>query len=680
MPLPAGEQTAPTTLKNELLIGVDVGGTFTDLVAFDGESLAVVKLPSTPPDFDHAVVEAVRRAAGVVAITGIVHGSTVATNALLQRAGEPVAFVTTEGFRDMLLIGRQNRPQLYALNVRRPRPLTPEENWFTVRERVAASGAVIEPLDPAEVDRLVASIVARGLKHVAVCLLFSFVNPDHERLIGARCAAAGLTVSLSCDVLPEFREYERASTTVINASLRPTVEAYLRALEDGLGASVAAAGASGSPPLRIMHSAGGTLSVGEAGASAARLVLSGPAGGVMGAAMVARAAGEPDVITYDMGGTSTDVAAILDGRPQWIAASAVDGLPLGLPTLDIETVGAGGGSVAFLDAGGALRVGPRSAGAVPGPACYGRGGVEPTVTDADVVLGRIVPDRFLGGGMTIHVDPAHRALADLAASMNKTVVETALGIVRVAEASMASAVRAVTARRGHDPRGFAVLSFGGAGGLHACALAEALDVPRVIVPPYCGVLSALGMVAAAPVADASQTVVHLGDQLDDHRLAAEYTRLSGMTMDHVPYEQTASVEAWADVRLKGQSHELTVRTDRPTADTIADAFRTRYAALYGSVPADRAVEIVTLRVRRFGHPPRVTLPRLSAPATASTRLIEMIDSVGQPRRGPAVGRRELLLGDVEGPALIVDAEATTYVPPGWSASAREDGTAVLVRR
>ena len=680
MPRPASEQTAATTLGNQLLIGVDVGGTFTDLVAFDGESLAVVKLPSTPPDFDRAVVEAVRRVAGAAAMAGIVHGSTVATNALLQRAGKPVAFITTEGFRDMLLIGRQNRPHLYALEVRRPRPLTLEENCFTVRERIAASGAVVEPLDIAEVDRLVASILGRGLKHVAVCLLFSFVNPDHERLIGARCDLAGLTVSLSSDVLPEFREYERASTTVINASLRPTVEAYLRALGKGLAARVEATQAAGQSPLRIMHSAGGTLSVEEASASAARLVLSGPAGGVMGAAMVARAAGEPNVITYDMGGTSTDVAAILDGRPEWGATSTVDGLPLGLPTLDIETVGAGGGSVAFLDAGGALRVGPRSAGAVPGPACYGRGGVEPTVTDANVVLGRIVPDRFLDGAMTIHVDLARRAVAALAASMGKTVVDAALGIVRVAEANMASALRSVTARRGHDPRDFALLSFGGAGGLHACALAEALDVRRVLVPPYCGVLSALGMVAAAPVADASQTVVHFGDKLDDHRLAAEYTRLSGMTMDHVSYEQTASVEAWADVRLKGQSHELTVRTERPSAETIADAFRARYAALYGIVPADKAIEIVTLRVRRFGQPPRVTLPRLAAPAASTAREVEMVDATGRPHLGRAVGRSELLIGDLDGPFLIVDAEATTYVPPGWSASARQDGTVTLVPR
>jgi N-methylhydantoinase A len=721
MARPASEQIPQNPEKiGELHVGVDVGGTFTDLVAFDGERLSVVKIPSTPPDFDRAVVEAVRRATrGTDLSSGvrIVHGSTVATNALLQRAGEPVAFVTTEGFRDMLLIGRQNRPRLYALEVKRPAPLTAEDNWFTVRERIGAGGEVVEPLDAGEVDRLVETIVSRGLKHVAVCLLFSFVNSAHERMIAERFRQGGLTVSLSSDVLPEFREYERASTTVINASLRPTVEAYLRALAQGLAGNLPPSpgtpgegrgeGASGremriSPAanphpnplpeyweggsdnasLRIMHSAGGTLSVGEAGVSAARLVLSGPAGGVMGAAFVAELAGERDVITYDMGGTSTDVAAILGARPQWTTSSVVDGLPLALPTLDIETVGAGGGSVAYLDPGGALRVGPRSAGARPGPACYGRGGTESTVTDANVVLGRIVPDRFLGGKMVIYPELARRAIETLAAAVGKSAIDTALGIVRVAEANMASAVRAVTARRGHDPRGFALLSFGGAGGLHACALAEALEIGRVIVPPFCGVLSALGMVAAAPVADASQTVVHLGERLDDARIAAEYTRLSGFTMEHVPYEHTETVEAWADVRFRGQSHELKVRTTRPSADAIGEAFRDAYRTLYGSVPEGRAVEIVTLRVRRVGKRSELVLPPLRADASGDDGArVDMVTSSGRSERGRVMSRGQVLAaGTVTGPALVLDDEATTYVPPEWRARAMETGTVMLESR
>jgi N-methylhydantoinase A len=392
-----------------LRIGVDVGGTFTDLVCFDPDSgeLRIVKIPSTPPDFEREVIEAVRHVSGPEAVAEIVHGSTVATNARLERKREPVAFVTTHGFRDMLLIGRQNRPDLYALRVVRPRPLTAEENWFTVRERIDARGEIIEPLEEREIDSLVENIRTQGLRHVAVCLLFSFINPVHEQRIAKRCEAAGLTVSLSSDVLPEFREYERASTTVINAALRPKVREYLAALRRGLGEGsgfrVQGSGEEGTtgqsdegtkgaeadsprssvplgpsrnpeprtlnPSLRIMHSAGGTLSVQQAAASAARLVLSGPAGGVIGAAFVARHEGFEDVITYDMGGTSTDVATILSSRPQWTTSTTIDGLPIGLPMFDIQTVGAGGGSIAYLDAGGALRVGPRSAGAMPGPAC-----------------------------------------------------------------------------------------------------------------------------------------------------------------------------------------------------------------------------------------------------------------------------------------------------------------------
>jgi N-methylhydantoinase A len=705
MPAISGEQ-------NALRIGVDVGGTFTDLVCFDPQSgrVDVVKLPSTPPDFHKAVIEAVGRVRLGNRRADIVHGSTVATNALLQRAGEPCAFVTTEGFRDMLLIGRQNRPDLYALHVVRPRPLTGEENWFTVRERIGAGGEVIVPLDAAEVDGLVGRIRAAGLRHVAVCLLFSFLEPGHERMIGRACEAAGLTVSLSCDVLPEFREYERASTTVINASLRPTVEKYLGELSAGLMAlppltsggdwgegglressgggehfdnlphPALSRGERGKTRLRIMHSGGGTLSVEDARESAAKLVLSGPAGGLIGAAHVALAAGFGNVITYDMGGTSTDVATVIDGRPQWTTSSSVDGLPLGLATLDIHTVGAGGGSIAFLDAGGALRVGPRSAGAIPGPACYRRGGEAPTVTDANLVLGRIMPDRFAGGAMRVDPELARRAIAPLAEEMEKTVIEAALGIVRVAENNMARAIRAVSSRRGLDPRKFTLLSFGGAGGLHACALAESLEIPRVLAPPYCGVLSALGMVVAPPVADASKTVVHLGEQLDDARLAAEFGGISGRTMDVIPYEQTAAVEAYADVRFAGQSHELSVRVNRPSWEHITERFHEAYRERYGQVPAGRRVEIVTLRARRTGKAAEFKLPRLE-PSDGPSSTCEIAGADGEIHRGTLLTRQVVFkVETIRGPLLIVDPEATVYVPPEWLARVTPNGSIVLWRQ
>ncbi len=666
------EQTS-TGDERLLQIGVDVGGTFTDLVAYDAVSgaLRVVKLPSTPPEFDRAVVEAVGRTIGS-ARARVVHGSTVATNALLQRAGAQVAFVTTEGFRDMLLIGRQNRPRLYALHVQRPAPLTAAENWFTVRERIAPDGQVVEPLETSEMERVLEQICARHLKHVAVCLLFSFVNPSHERLLGRLLEQAGLTVSLSCDVLPEFREYERASTTVINASLRPTVQQYLRSLEEGLPPAVR--------ELRIMHSGGGTLAPAQAAASAAKLVLSGPAGGVCGASLVAEAAGFRDVITYDMGGTSTDVATIIDGKPRWTTSSTIDGLPIGLPAFDIHTVGAGGGSIAYLDPGGALRVGPRSAGAVPGPACYGRGGIEPTVTDANLLLGRLIPEAFAGGTMRIHRDLARAAIEPLAQRMSKSVLDTALGILRVTENNMGHAIRAVSSRRGLDPRRFALVSFGGAGGLHACALAESLEIPQVIVPPYCGVLSALGMVAAPAVADASRTVVQLKD-LDDRRLAAEYAALAMETAQQVSEQFTESIETFADVRFRGQSHELRVRAAGPARDGIIATFLCEYESLYGHLPQGKEPEIVTLRLRRIGPRPDLKLPSLQAGgAEVYGNEVDLTDACGVTRRARPLTRGEVLAaGIVRGPVVLLDPDATTYVPPEWRGVASSSGTIVLTR-
>jgi N-methylhydantoinase A len=665
----AGEQM-------ELRIGVDVGGTFTDLVAFDPRTgrLRVVKLPSTPPEFERAVIAATEKVVDGFNDVRIVHGSTVATNALLQRAGEPVAFVTTEGFRDMLLIGRQNRPRLYALHVTRPPPITPQENWFTVRERIDVRGRVIERLLDDGIDRLLREIEARGLKHVAVCLLFSFVNSDHERKLGKRLSDAGLTVSLSSDVLPEFREYERASTTAISASLRPTVQSYLESLQRGLPASV--------KELSITQSAGGTVSVDDAAKSAGKLVLSGPAGGVMGAAFVASAAGFKDVITYDMGGTSTDVALVLDGKPQWTTTSSIDGLPIGLAVYDIHTIGAGGGSIAQLDAGGALRVGPRSAGAVPGPACYARGGTLPTVTDANLFLGRIVPDMFLGGAMKIDAELAHDAMEPLAHAMNKSVIEAAMGILRIAEANMTNAVRAVTAQRGHDPRQFALVSFGGAGGLHACGLAEGLGITSVLIPPYAGVLSALGMVVAPPVVDVARTVVHLSSQINDAEIEAEFAKLAHDSAEQLPESQTQTVEYFADVRFRGQSHELKIAVVGMTLADISKRFYAAYRQTYGRPPSGRAIEIVTLRVRRIGLAPKIELPRVDAklPPHAVVRETQLIDNDGREVRAAVLTRPYLAwAGKQAGPMLLLDVEATTFVPRGWLAEAQPNG-AVFVQR
>jgi N-methylhydantoinase A len=728
--------TPPADQPRTVRIGVDVGGTFTDLVALDEATgqLTIVKIPSTPPEFHRAVVDAIARATPSPGTPGegrgegdfelptdagsrnhphpnplpeyrergpervVVHGSTVATNALLQRCGEPVAFVTTEGFRDMLLIGRQNRPNLYALHVVRPAPITSEANWFTVRERIGARGDIVIPLDHGDLARLVRDIQRHNLRHAAVCLLFSFVNPVHERQIGAALEAAGITVSLSCDVLPEFREYERASTTAITASLRPTVAEYLRKLEEQLGVeswdlgvnSPQAGFTTSNPPLpthnpqlptchslRIMHSGGGTLSPADAAKSAGKLVLSGPAGGVIGAAFVAASAGFQDVITYDMGGTSTDVAVVLDGQPQWSTSGVVDGLPIGLPAFDIHTVGAGGGSIAFVDTGGALRVGPRSAGAVPGPACYGRGGHDPTVTDANVVLGRMPADSPLGGGLSIEIDRAVKSIQPVAGRIGKSVTDAALGIVKIAEANMASAVRAVTSRRGHDPRRFALVSFGGAGGLHACAIADALEIPRVLIPPHAGVLSALGMVVARPVADASVTVIHLADRFDDAMLAGQLASLDAMPAGQMSEAETT--EHFADVRFAGQSYEVKVPVTEPTIAAVTKNFHEAYAALYGSLPQNRRPEIVTLRVRRTGRGVDFALPPIT-PAPGESRPVPLVDPTGSTVTATAVTRAGLLApGPSPGPLLLIDPTATAYVPAGWTATAGGDGTVVAVR-
>jgi N-methylhydantoinase A len=650
-------------------IGADVGGTFTDLVSWDGRRIVTHKLPSTPPQYEQAVIEGVLRLRGSHAEVAVVHGSTVATNALLQRAGAPIAFITTEGFRDMLLIGRQNRPALYDLRVRRPATIAPTEHCFAVRERVDAAGRVIVQLGDDEIDRVIAELRASGLRHAAVCLLFSFINPEHEQRLAARCAAAGITVSLSSDVLPEFREYERASTTAINATLRPVVQEYLQSLEAGLGAT----------SLRVMHSGGGTFGADDAARIAARMVLSGPAGGVIGAAFVARLSGIGDCVTYDMGGTSTDVAVIRDGRPQWATTSVIDGLPIGLPMFDIHTVGAGGGSIAFVDAGGALRVGPRSAGARPGPACYGRGGDEPTVTDANVVLGRIRPERFLGGAMRLDIDSAHRVIARLGQRIGLDPARAALGIVTIVQNNMSQAVRAVTARRGIDPRDLALVSFGGAGGLHACAMAEMLDIQTVVLPPYCGVLSALGMVVAAAEADCSQTVLHSVESLDDPALRACAERLRTGAVARLG-EPAEVVKFFADARFNGQSHELAVAVDPPAMHHIESSFLDAYARMYGTIPSGRRVEIVTLRARARGAAPRIALPPLAPVISTRIASVKLTNFAGASIETPVMDRAALAsAGPTGGPILLLDADATALIPSGWIAQAREDGT-ILARR
>jgi N-methylhydantoinase A len=650
-----------------LRIGIDTGGTFTDLIAWDGQSIRTAKVPSTPPDFHRGVVNAIASILKSGETADLIHGSTVATNALLERKGHPVAFITTQGFADLLLIGRQNRPRLYDLEPRRPRPIVADEHVFTVNERISADGQILTALNGSEVESIIQRIKSLDLKHAAVCLLFSFVNPIHEKQIADRLRVAGITTTLSSELLPEFREYERASATVINAALRPNVEHYLGQLSTSLPSAVKS--------LQIMHSGGGTLPPADAGRFAARMLLSGPAGGLLGANCIALLEGIDRAITYDMGGTSTDVAAIIDAKPPWTTGTTIDGLPVPLAMFDIHTIGAGGGSIASLDIGGALTVGPRSAGAQPGPACYGRGGTLPTVTDANLLLGRLLPDRFLGGKMPLKLSLAESALSPLAESMGKSLIDTALGIVRVAEANMSNAIRHVTAGKGHDPRSFTLISFGGAGGLHAAALAESLDISRVLIPPHAGLLSALGMVVAPPLVDVSQTV--LRQSLDD--LQSQYKQLLDRSAEQLSADETDRVERYADCRFRGQSYELTLPVEDLSLDSIEQNFRAAYTVLYGHTPQGREMEIVTLRLRRIGRASALTLPPI-IPRDSDLMLVLVVLPNGKAEQIPVFDRPAIAAKkQIAGPAMLADPDSTTLIPTGWTASITSIGGLILER-
>ena len=649
------------------LIGVDTGGTFTDLVMVDGPEVRTWKLPSTPDDPSRAVLEGIRHLAGNRSVL-VFHGSTVATNALLEGKTANVALVVTEGFRDLLLIGRQNRPKLYALHPRRQPPLVPRERCIEVRERVLPDGKAEVPLSEEEVSRVLGAVRERGADSVALCLLHSYASPEHEKRLGAALEAAGFRVSASSRILPEYREFERGSTTAVNAAVSPVMETYLERLRAGLGES----------PLRIMQSNGGAISAGTAGTEAVRTILSGPAGGMVGAFATARAAGFDRILTFDMGGTSTDVG-LCPGEIPFTSETTIAGWPVKVPMIDIHTVGAGGGSIARLDAGGALRVGPESAGADPGPACYGRG-EEATVTDANLFLGRLLPGRFLGGRMPLDVQRARDAVERLAQAAGVSPVRLAEGIVEVAEATMAGALRVVSVARGHDPREFTLLPFGGAGGLHACALAEKLSIPRILIPAHPGLLSAVGLVLADVIRDYSLSVMRPGDtpaaELERLFVPLEERARADMALEGIEGEELILTHS-LDMRYRGQSFEVTV----PFAGDFQEAFHARHEALYGYRDEKRTMEIVTLRLRALGrglHPDLTLVSCTEGEALPVERIPVTI--AGEERACPLYEREALPCGGVfHGPALVVEETATHLILPGWTARVDARGNLVLER-
>jgi N-methylhydantoinase A len=652
-------------------LGVDVGGTFTDAVLLADGELYTAKVPSTPDDQSQAVLAAV---AATLALAGVQssevesfsHGMTVGTNALLERRGAPTALLATDGFTDLLEIARQDRPSLYHLCADRPPPLSPADLRIGVRERVGPDG-VIEPLTDAEIERVVAEVGKLDCEAVAVCLLFSYLEPAHEAKLAAalRDAHPGLAVSASSEVLPKFREYERCSTTVIDAYLTPLLGRYLRRLGERCEAE-------GLPEPVVMQSSGGVAALDQAAGGAAWSVLSGPAGGAVGAALLARLSGSPNALGLDMGGTSCDVCVVEEGEVRRSAGRTIGGRPIALPMVDIHTVGAGGGSVGWRDGGGALRVGPHSAGADPGPAGYGLGGEQPTVTDANLLLGYLPPSGGLAGGIELDHGAAEAAIAVLAAELGLTTTETAAGIVRVANQEMVGALRVVTVERGIDPRDFTLLAFGGAGAMHAAAVAAELGIERLLCPRAGGVLSALGLTSGERRHDVSQTVMLTGGDFTREAIAARVSELASTAAGHLRGEYR--IETTYELRYGGQAFELDIAASTgPEPAELAELFAAEHERRYGYRDEGSSVELVGIRVAAIE--PGAS-PALSAPDEAR----EPLRSRRQAYFGGEWVEAEVISGEPRpgsrllGPAVAELPEATLVIPPGALADVDQSGT------
>lgn len=689
-------------------IGVDTGGTFTDCVFFDGAAVKILKVFTSPEDPVGPILEGARRLAGrkAAAPLTLIHGTTAGTNALLERRGARVVLLTTAGFEDLLEIGRQNRPRLYDLHAERDPLLVPRALRWGLKERTSAAGQIL--LRPASGDlaRLRARLRRAAPDAVALCFLFSFANPANERHVARAIRRLGLPVSVSHEILPEFREYERLSTVVVNAYLAPRVGRYLARLTretrkqfpvpaggklKGTGAALA--------QVFVMQSSGGIMTAARSAREPVRTILSGPAGGVVAARWLADLAGARRVISFDMGGTSTDVC-LLDGRPRTTRETTLGGLPIAVPVLDVHSVGAGGGSLARLDAGGALRVGPESAGAVPGPICYGRDGSRPTVTDAHLLLGRLDPDFFLGGDFRLDADAAHQGFKKFVRAERRTnhrrgsfqtVLELARGIVAVANAHMEKALRVISVERGHDPRDFSLVSFGGAGGLHAADLARALRMAQVIVPSHPGAFSALGVLISDILKDVSQSVLlavpagsarspqrqRLFEQLEEGFARLERQARAELRADQLPGE-SAAVERTLEVRYAGQSYELSI----PYTAQFPERFHPAHEKAYGYADATRAMEVVNLRLRLVIRTPKPPVRPSKAIGRADLRKAvvrrKAVWFEDRSYRTPFYDRAQLSPGaKFPGPAILVEYSSTTVVPPDFLCRVDQQGNLVL---
>lgn len=661
----------PPRRTRKLRVGVDTGGTFTDVVYVDGSERGTFKLLSTPDDPARAVLAALSELFGERSPERLTYGTTVATNAVLERAGARTALVTTRGFEDVVEIGRQSRPDLYDLEPQRPAPLVERKLRLGLDERVLFDGSTARRPSQASLRRLAADLLKHRAASIAVCLLHAHTNPEHERLVASALAHLGVPVTLSHELSPQPGEYERTSTTIANAYVRPAVSGHLESL----------ATRSRAKRFLVMQSNGGAIGVETARAEPIRTMLSGPAGGVAAAWNVARAAGFERIITFDMGGTSTDVA-LVDAAVPRRADTLIAGLPVRSPCIDIHTVGAGGGSLARLDAGGSLKVGPESASADPGPACYGSG-TEPTVTDANVVLGRLRPEAFLGGGMRLDVERAAAALAKLAREMNTGTAAAAEGVVRVVEGTMERAIRVITVERGQDPRTCALVAFGGAAALHACGLAAGLGIPDVVIPADPGLLSAWGVLEGPIVRDRECAASLVDpDAADLARLAAplELAAKNDVAGEGIP-GRVIRTARYLRLRYLGQSLELEV----PLARTYRGDFDRAHERLFHTSAPQRPVEVCGLRVTASGS---VASPRHGGARARSRRHAAAEPEAtsaqaylaGRPTAVPLLERARLEPGHrFDGPAIVTEYSSTALVAPGWAARVDDHHNLLLTR-
>ena len=689
-------------------IALDSGGTFTDCVFVRDGKLQIIKVASRPDDPAQAIVKAVQQAVALaspgIETHDLVCGTTVGTNALLERRGGRVALVTTAGFEDVLEIGRQARAKLYDLFLQKAEPLAPSSRRLGAKERLASDGSIVQPLSTAEVSHVLRQIKKLNPESVALCLLFSFRNSLHEKRIAAKLRSAGYAVSVSHEILPEFREYERTSTTVINAYLVPVMSSYLRDTTVRVAALLAqqaqkksrAKHPQSGPHVRIMQSNGGIISADQAAREPVRTILSGPAGGVIGAGHAAKLAGLDKCISFDMGGTSTDVA-LLTGELRTTSEAVVAGLPVAVPMLEIHTVGAGGGSIARFDEGGALRVGPESAGAVPGPICYGRG-MNPTVTDAHAVLGHLGDAGLLGGSFSLDIP---RARAEMLKAVKqsgdrfRTVEAFAQGIISVANAVMEKAIRVISVERGHDPRDYTLIAFGGAGGLHACDLAAALGMRGVLIPVFPGGLSALGILQADVVKELSRTVLLPAEELleESGQLKNIVKRLDDEAMQVLHAEAFSPTKMRfqysLDMRYLGQAYELNIPLSvvghggAIGHDVIGD-FHRAHGMRYGYHHKNKNVEIVNVRCRATGITEKPPSQEISPRSETRPLLLEQtmeITFYDRKRKTILYRRDELRAGDIfSGPAIVAEYSATTLIPPDWKARVDNYGQLLLARK